>query len=189
MQNSGNTWTGYTMKWKDKLIEDFLYSLQNITDISVLSSLRKLKQESVSLHLAVFTEPFLSLILSGKKTMESRFSINHLTPYRKIVDDDIVLIKRSGGAICGFFIAGSPRYFSNLRPEKIYGLELLYGKKSCWDVDPEFLNNKSGARFLTLIEIKKVIPITPIEISKSDRTAWSIVKTGLQNTLFSNDIS
>src|SRR3954453_18143184 len=50
-------------------------------------------------HLAVFVEPFLSFLLEGRKTIESRFSVNRCPPYRSVQTGDLVFIKQSGGAI------------------------------------------------------------------------------------------
>ena len=47
----------------------------------------------VNLHLAIVAQPFYSYMLSGKKTIESRFSINKCSPYLKVKDKDIMFIK------------------------------------------------------------------------------------------------
>ncbi|RBP05022.1 hypothetical protein DFR50_1376 [Roseiarcus fermentans] len=38
----------------------------------------------VGIHLAIFAEPFLSMVLSGEKTIESRFRRNRCAPYGEI---------------------------------------------------------------------------------------------------------
>lgn len=55
-----------------------------------------------TIHLGVFTEPYLSLMLNGVKTIESRFSKNKILPYNQISKNDIVIIKKSGGQILGY---------------------------------------------------------------------------------------
>src|ERR1700731_133584 len=52
-----------------------------------------------NLHLAVFVEPFLSFLLEGRKTIESRFSIHRRPPFECVRKGDIVLVKASGGPI------------------------------------------------------------------------------------------
>ena len=54
-----------------------------------------------AIHLAILIEPYLSFILNGKKTIESRFSINRIAPFDKIQTGDIVLLKRAGGPLVG----------------------------------------------------------------------------------------
>jgi len=54
-----------------------------------------------TIHLAIFIEPYLDLIFKGKKTIESRFSINKILPYHKIQIGDVILLKKSSGKIEG----------------------------------------------------------------------------------------
>ncbi|HVW98672.1 MAG TPA: hypothetical protein VHA56_22080 [Mucilaginibacter sp.] len=173
------------MKWKDKLISDLMQSCGKVNNHVISDVIKKVEAESISIHLAIFNEPFLTLIFEKKKTMESRFSINYVAPYRKVSAGDLILVKKPGGAICGFFVAGKVLYFSNLNATKIKDIENQFGKQLCWNIDPEFLSNKAGAKYLSIIEITDLTKVTPIEIQKSDRTAWSVIKLGLQNTLFS----
>jgi len=53
------------------------------------------------IHLAVLVEPYLSLILDGKKTIESRFSINRHAPFEQVQRGDVLILKRSSGPIEG----------------------------------------------------------------------------------------
>lgn len=173
------------MKWKGKLISDLFLSLNSSKKRLFTDKLKEIETENISLHLAIFSEPFMTLIFDGQKTMESRFSINYMAPYRKVTSGDLVLMKRPGGPICGFFVAGQVLYFSNLTSDKINHIEESYGSRLCWNIDPEFLSNKSNAKYLSIIEITNITAIPPIDTLKSDRTAWSVIKLGLQNTLFS----
>ncbi len=174
------------MKWKDKLLNDIIQSAK-YSDESNLQIDKLFRDEAINIHLAVFTEPFLSMILSGKKTMESRFSINNVIPYRRVLPKDIVLIKKSGGSIVGFFIVKDVAYFSNLTKGKVELTENQYGNQLAWD--DNFLSNKSYSKYLSLISFELVLKINPIETNKSDKTGWSIVKLGLNNTLFENKSS
>ena len=51
------------------------------------------KRSSRNLHLAIFSEPFLSSILSGRKKIDSRFSRVKCAPYKKLKEKDFILIK------------------------------------------------------------------------------------------------
>src|SRR5882757_5711201 len=53
------------------------------------------------IHLAVFVEPYLSFVLEGKKTVESRFSVNRHAPYEQVRSGDLIVLKKSSGPICG----------------------------------------------------------------------------------------
>ena len=63
------------------------------------------------LHLGVFSEPCLSYMLEGKKTIESRFSKNKILPYEKIKEDDIVIVKASGGNVVAYFTIKKIMFF------------------------------------------------------------------------------
>ena len=63
------------------------------------------------LHLAVFSGKVLEYLLDGQKTTESRFSQNKIAPYDKVSEHDIVIIKRSGGDIVGYFEVGKVMQF------------------------------------------------------------------------------
>src|SRR5262245_51208695 len=58
-------------------------------------------------HLAIFVEPFLDFVLSGKKTVESRFSVNRCPPYEHVSRGDIVLLKRASGPVVGACIVSA----------------------------------------------------------------------------------
>lgn len=172
------------MKWKDKLIDNIMISLEATDDFLNLKDL--VLNNKVNIHLAVFSEPYLSLILSGVKTIESRFSINQVSPYRKVFPKDIVLIKKSGGDVIGLFTISETNFFFNLNETKINEINKIYGKELCWNADPFFLLTKKDTNFLTLIKFDNVIKLRPIMCNKSDRSGWSIVKLGYNNTLFEN---
>jgi ASC-1-like (ASCH) protein len=58
---------------------------------------------SNSLHLAILNEPYLEYILQGKKTIESRFSLTRVPPYKQVSKGDIVFLKQYGDPIVGLF--------------------------------------------------------------------------------------
>lgn len=171
------------MRWKDKLIDEIFIALKEDKFWITLFNNAVTKQ-TVNIHLAIFNEPFLSMLFNGQKKMESRFSINSIVPYNRIAKNDIVLVKKSGGGIQGVFRAQTVHFYANLNAKKISDLEKQFGKYIGWNVDPEFLNNKRDAKYLSLIEIMDLKQFDPIWTDKTDRTAWAILKLGLTNTLF-----
>src|SRR6185437_12764396 len=168
------------MKRKDKLIKYIILSIKESSKEALhLEDL--LLKDTANIHLGVFTEPYLSLIFSGKKTIESRFSINRVVPYRKVFPQDIVLIKKTGGDILGFIIVKEVLYFSNLNESKIKVINQEFGERLSWSADPYFLSNKKDAKFLSLIMFDKIVSLNPLPSNKSDRTGWSIIKLGFNN--------
>ena len=176
--------SGYTMKWKDKLINYLIEQLSN--DKEWQEVVNRIKTErSIGVHLAVFTEPFLSLICNGEKSIESRFSQSKITPFDKVSRGDVVLVKESGGYVKAVFLVGEVRYYTYLNDTRLKEIENEYGKYICSKYDTAFWESRAKANFATLIEIKALRNLNPFYIDKNDRTGWSTIKLGYGNTLFS----
>lgn len=171
------------MKWKGKLINYIIGELKG--DAQWEDILGKILIDySVGIHLAIFNEPFLSLVYDGKKTIESRLSINKISPFAKIKKGDIILLKESGGFINGIFIAGNVRFYHNLNSKSKDEIESLYGVNICTSIDKHFWEHNTEAKYATLIEVEQVKKTTPFKCSKSDRRGWSIVREGISDSLF-----
>jgi len=169
------------MKWKDKLLDDLLTALES--DISGKVYVDAINRLEVNMHLAIFTDPFLSYLLNGEKTFESRLSINKIAPYGKVHKNDIVVVKKSGGEIFGIFTVKTVHFYSNLNSALIKKIDDSYGDKIMWN-SLEFLASKSSSKFLTLIEVASLKLFLPFDITKKDRGSWVIIRNGLRNTLF-----
>jgi hypothetical protein len=59
------------------------------------------EQKMFTLHLAIFREPYLTSIMEGKKTIETRFAKRPCAPYQRISAGDIIVLKRASGGIVG----------------------------------------------------------------------------------------
>ena len=131
-------------------------------------------QNKPSIHMAVFIEPFLQFVLEGKKTIESRFSINQCAPFNKVSKGDILLIKKSGGpivAICRI----SERWYYNLSPES--WTEIKTYRDALCAHDPGFWKQKKDASYATLMKISNVREINPLKIEKKDRRGWIVISS------------
>lgn len=171
------------MKWKGKIIECLLRELMNDCDWGN-EYIQLLKSDSgIGLHLAVFSEPYLTLLLDGRKTIESRFSINNVCPFGRVSEGDIILAKKPGGLISAGFIAKEVKYYNRLNLKKLMELDELYGKAICSDVDPDFWKLRMQVKYGTLIRVGRIKNFTPFESNKSDRTAWTVLRTK-SKTLF-----
>lgn len=120
-----------------------------------------------NIHIAIMSEPFLSYVLEGKKTVESRFSLNRIAPYGKAHTDDIVFMK--SGPIVGYFIVSWVKMF-DLSEYPISEIAREYGTAIC--ADEAFWKRKSDKRYVTLMGIKDVQALTPAKITKLDQRAW-----------------
>jgi hypothetical protein len=127
-----------------------------------------------NLHLAIFVEPYLDLVLTGKKTIESRFSINRCPPFQKTLKNDIVLLKKSGGPIVG--ICQIEHVWSYTLNTQLWGeIRSLHSKALCIE-DENFWKQKEKAKFATLLKVINVTTLNiPIMLTKSDRRGWVVL--------------
>jgi hypothetical protein len=121
------------------------------------------------IHLAIFAEPFLSMVLSGEKTIESRFSRNRCAPYGEIDDGDIILLKAVAGPICGIVLARRIWCY-DLGTEPIDRIRYRFGAGIRGD--DEFWSSRADALYATLIELDTPASIAPVGCDKRDRRGW-----------------
>jgi len=136
-----------------------------------------------SLHLAIFVEPFLTFVLDGRKTIESRFSIHRRPPFGCVRSGDLVLVKRSGGPIVAVAEVSKVWYYE-LDSQAWNFIRRKFSKQLCVD-DPEFWESKSSAYFATLMQFARIEKLDEIECSKRDRRGWVVLNPfGEQRRLF-----
>ena len=128
---------------------------------------------SARLHLAVFREPFLSLLVEGKKTIESRFSVNRVAPYGCIARDDVILLKRNGGPVVGAAIAGDPGFYE-MDAVAWHDIRARFAAAICAPGEG-FWAQRAGARYATLIPVRALTTFAPFAIGKRDRRGWVVV--------------
>ncbi len=125
--------------------------------------------QNLNLHLAVCAEPYLSYMLDGKKTVESRFSSVKCSPFEKVNKGDLIFLKRVSGPVVGLcrvetvtFYELTPNTFRNIRDE--------FSKVIC--PAPGFWESRENASFATLITISDVQRVEPFSVGKRDRRGW-----------------
>lgn len=142
---------------------------------------RTIKDASATgIHLAIFAEPFLSLVLAGKKSIESRFSDVRCAPYGAVMSGDVILIKGVSGPICGLALA-KRAWFYSLTHEPINRIREQHGASICGD--DQFWLASRDASYATLIELEHATRVQPIECDKRDRRGWVSMRSR-QLTLF-----
>ena len=108
-------------------------------------------------HLAIFTHPWLDLILEGKKTIDSRLSKVRCAPYDKISAGDVVYMKESSGPVKGQFIASKVDTYEDLTPEILRNINTQYHQEIFVDLGFQGLKDKwSDSKYATLIYISNV---------------------------------
>lgn len=146
------------------MYEEILKKLEKQVSHNELEEVKKR-----TLHLGIFTEPYLTYMLNGKKTIESRFSKNKILPYNKISKEDIVIVKKSSGNIMAYFTIKEILFF-DLNKVSIDEIKSKYSKQLC--VDENFWIIKKDSNYATLIFIDKVIELNPFHIDKRGMQTW-----------------
>lgn len=127
-------------------------------------------REPVGVHLAVFVEPFLTAVLEGRKTMESRFTVTRQPPWRCVDPGDIILLKRSGGPVVGIARADAAQSHE-LSPELVQRLRTRFAIQLC-ATDDDFWSSRAAKNYATLIELTHIEPLSEVAIKKRDRRGW-----------------
>ena len=126
-----------------------------------------------SVHLAIFVEPFLTYVLEGQKTIESRFSVVRCAPYLRVEAGDILVLKRSGGPVQGVSLVEHVWTY-NLDPES--WVEVKSFADALCASDPSFWSRREGAAYATLMRLNHVRPVPDLPFRKRDRRGWVVLK-------------
>jgi ASC-1-like (ASCH) protein len=129
----------------------------------------------MAIHVAIMREPYLSYILDGSKTIESRFTKNKCAPYQAIKTGDMIYFKKSGGKIVAIAMVSSVKFYV-LSPGTIDRIFDEFGQQL--RITGEFVDQKRDSKYCTLAWItgvKKIDP--PISFEKRDQRAWIIFKS------------
>lgn len=125
------------------------------------------------IHLGVFVEPYLTFILEGKKTIESRFSVNKHAPFEQVQIGDILILKRSSGPVCGLCRISYVWYY-RVDPTTWRQIQ-SHATALCMDASP-FWEKKKAASYASLMQIEDVCRIPDLEISKIDPQSWIVLR-------------
>lgn len=151
----------------------------------------------MSKHLAIMPTSVIDAILSGKKTIETRFSKHKLTPFGEVNPGDLVYMKPSGKDIIGCFRVKKVFYYSGLEKQdferifaefgdKILSKDEVFDKRSLkaspsaelsGSAYKQFKKEKMDSKFGTLIFIQDAerFLVSPIKIEKSDKRGWMVI--------------
>jgi len=136
-------------------------------------------RSTFALHLAVMVEPFLSYMLEGRKTIESRFSVKRTAPFNRIHPGDVILLKKAGGPVVAICLARDT-WFYRLDPDSWRTIKEDFASYICAQ-DPGFWQERERASFATLIKVVRVTPIEHIRVEKRDRRGWVVLTPDTQS--------
>ncbi len=128
-------------------------------------------------HVAIMSKPrkLIQKILSGEKTIESRWYKNRYPPWNRIKPGDIVYFKDSGEPVTVKADVEKVLQFDNLNPEKIKYIIEKYGDKIAIRNRDERSEYYSTRNYCILIFLKNAYSIKPFNIDKTGfgiSSAW-----------------
>ncbi len=124
-------------------------------------------------HLVILKKPYLDLILSGEKTIESRLTKGKTAAFGRVQAGDKLFLKASGGPVCATATAAEVQYYPNLTPPQIAEIKQQYGhqiggSEAVWEA---LMDRKCGF----LVWLADVRRIEPVRIEKKDWRAWVVL--------------
>jgi hypothetical protein len=133
-------------------------------------------------HVAVMKKSWglTQKILSGEKTIESRWSKSRRAPWGRIKEGETVYFKDAGEPVSMRTEAGKVVQLSGLTPQKVKAILEKYGKEDGLEGRiPEFAKLFADKRCCVLIYLRNPKKVKPFEISKKgfgSQAAWICVK-------------
>ncbi len=129
-------------------------------------------------HLAILAKKrkLLAKIISGEKTIESRWYKFRKTPYNNISVGDDVYFKESGEPVTVKAKVNKVLFFDGLDEEQIKAILKVYGERIC--IPLAYAKKLVGKNFCSLIFIDKAQLIEPFNIDKTGyglMAAWITV--------------
>lgn len=125
-------------------------------------------------HLAVIAEPYLSKLLSGQKSIESRFSQRFTVPHGRVRMGDLLLFKVSSGPIEAVALVSEVLEFGPF--EDGAADKVMREFRDELALEEDFIRSKKNSRFATLIRLDSILP-THVLVSKTDRRAWVVLES------------
>jgi len=124
-------------------------------------------------HLVVVRLIYLQRMLAGRKRIECRLSSIDRSPFHRVQSGDMLWIKVPSGPIRAVAWADRCEFHPLRSPDDWDRWVLSHRRGIC--PEREFLDAASWARYASLIWIRRILPISPLRVRKSDRRAWVIL--------------
>jgi len=131
----------------------------------------------MSIHVAILKKPYISLILSGQKTVESRLTKTAVPPLNVIKPGERIFIKASGGPFMATAVAGLIEQYKDLKPSDIHRLSRQYKKAVCGS--DEYAELKKHSRFAVYIHLDQVEPLEIGPVYTKSMRAWHVLDESL----------
>ncbi len=133
-------------------------------------------------HVAIMTKKWklIDKIVSGKKTIESRWYVSKRAPWNRINKSDKIYFKDAGCAVTAMADIFGVKQFSDLDSDKIHQIVKKYGGegKICFSNKDAGLKWALGKKYCVLVFLKNPRKIKPFNIDKKgfgNACAWICV--------------
>lgn len=157
------------------MLETRLVRCSLLDDAAWAATFKEAESGRAGLHLAIFEEPYLSYILEGKKTIESRFGVQRTPPFGRVERGDVILLKATSGPVVG--IAQAANVWSyRLGVNEWREIRERFGPGLCLENEPDFVAQRSRSRYATLIRLANVRRLSPVAVTKRDRRGWVVLR-------------
>jgi hypothetical protein len=130
---------------------------------------------SLQCHLSIVSEPYLTRIVMGEKSIESRFSKVACLPYRAVCPHDVLLLKERAGPLRAIVVVSFVSSHGPLAPGQ--ARDLIRGHQEGLRLEKEFVAAKRNSRYATLMHLGACYAVPAVRIAKHDRRPW-VVLTG-----------
>ena len=128
----------------------------------------------MAIHVAILKQPYIDAILAGRKTVESRMTINRQPPFEQISTGERLYFKQSAGPFRAIATAGHIEFHANVTPDQFQRLEQRMRPRV--GGDDAYWTGKQKSRYLTFIDLCDVEPIDlGPAYPKSAWRAWHIL--------------
>lgn len=121
-------------------------------------------------------------IIAGKKTIESRWYVNKVSPWNHIKKDDTVYFKESGCAVTAKARVAEITQIDGLNSHIMKDIVKKYGDRISPNTSSEqwsaWIEKNTIKRYCILVFLKGVEKVTPFNINKSGfgiSSAWLVV--------------
>lgn len=139
--------------------------------VNLANELLRLRSSKMAFHIAILREPFISAVIDGTKTIESRFSQKRIVPWQAINKGEAILFAKPGGIVVGYAKVLSVHFLTMSGTTKKL-IEDKYGDRIGTYLDQDFWSMRSRCKYATLVEYDSFMQCTPIRFVKRDQRAW-----------------
>lgn len=133
-------------------------------------------------HLAILTRNAIKAIISGDKTIETRFSRKKIAPFGTVSIGDIVYMKPPGEELAGQFAVTKVISLEGIEEKDWQWIREEFGEKISFGSVAEMKNyfqEHEGAKYATILYIGKIdqFVTSPIRIEKKDLRGWVVLES------------